>query len=236
MRRKKQSLLNSTLNELLMQVLSGIDYVSGLALETRKSIPVVHRQLETLVDLGVLKRTRSGKRVLYTVNWRTYGDLVSSTLFLDIKKMKRLGARIKGTTPIGKEIHALLESIPERLFTDEKALAQMAQRFFEDERASKLTKAFFSDMRGTGEDALAQGSEAFAQSVDALLDTLGMLSEDQRRAIVRETFKGAGENADTFLAYCRLRYLHRQVADPKRRFLAALLGERVPDELPERSA
>ncbi len=226
MRRPKQSILNSTLNELFVQVVSGIDYVSAVALETRKSIPVVHRQLETLVDLGILKRSRQGKRVLYAVDWRTYGGIVSSTLLLDVARMKELGKRIKGDTAIGKEMHALLKAIPPRVLTDEKAFARMVSRFFENEHASRLTKAFFESAREAGEGTLREGTQAFSDSVESLLDTLGMLSEGERRALMRDIFKGKSADADTFLSYCRLRYLGKQVDDPKRRFLAGLLGER----------
>lgn len=75
--------INETLNELFQTILDGLDYVSAIAVKTGKSIPVVHRQLDRLLEIGLLERKRKGKRVIYEPRWERIVERVSAQLSPD---------------------------------------------------------------------------------------------------------------------------------------------------------
>ncbi|HIH23653.1 TPA: hypothetical protein HA251_01325 [Candidatus Woesearchaeota archaeon] len=177
--------INATLNELVLQVFSGVDYVSKISLETSKSIPVVHRQLEELVKANILTRTRQGKRVTYGVNWSCIADVINSIVLLDISDVP--GAK--------------------QLSKDQMVLA--TKEFLAHPHTQELMRAFFSSQKAkTG----ATG-RAFKESMRQFLDVFGMLSQEERDRFAKKI--NASAEVRAFLEHCANQYVQRQRRDPR---------------------
>ncbi len=181
------SRIGTTLNELLFNVLSGVDYVSKLAISTGKSIPVVHRQLESLVELGMLSREREGKKVLYGVNWQTMSSAIASIVMVDVARMRSL--------------------FPE---ADRSALRKAeVQAFFSAAEVQKLFRSFIGNLQKAGAHLEEYRKLSFERSVDLFLDVFGR--GDAERLLSERMRQEHG----AFLRYCRLRYDSKQRLDPR---------------------
>ena len=211
--------INETLNELLMKILSGVDYVSRLALETHKSIPVVYRQLDFLVELNILSKHRQGKKVVYDINWVTLSDTITAALFMDIAKVRKLTNARRAETKIIAEINALLDELPKELLENEEALQELVHEFFNNTTIEDIMKAFFKEMEEAGKELVEYNRLAFRKSIDLFLDTFGMLTEEEQKHFLKSSFKTDEKNIQTFLRYCRLRYLQKQLEDPRASFV-----------------
>ncbi len=75
-----KNLLNQTLNEVFSFVATGANYASNLAKELNKSIPVIYRQLELLVNDNIIEKYRDGKRVLYKIRWNVLNGLIANQI------------------------------------------------------------------------------------------------------------------------------------------------------------
>jgi DNA-binding transcriptional ArsR family regulator len=208
MARQSKTGINETLSELLLYVLSGADYVSKLAAQTKKSIPVVYRQLDTLVTIGALEKRRRGKQVEYTVNWEALSDVIFPMLAAE-----KLFSGNEGSPQVKAEIKYLQKKLPKDVLENEQALKAFAKEFFANKKAVQLSQLFFGEINTS--------KMAFDKSIDMFLDTLGMLTEKEQKKLLAKL-----ENASLkpFLQYCRLRYLQKQLSDPRRRFVDRLLS------------
>ena len=187
---QKKGLINETLNEILLKVMSGIDYVSQIAKETNKSIPVVYRQLESLIGLDILFKERTGKKVTYEINWKKLSDLISSKLFSDYELFKKKN----------------------NILDDQKELNKIVYEFFTDNEILKMLEEFLNDIREAGKEFAEYNKIAFDKSIDMFLEIFAIMPEEKLKKIRNKDNK-------TFLDFLKLRNIQKQLIDPRNRFL-----------------
>ena len=219
MKKSKKIKINETLNELLLQIFTGIDYVTKIALKTNKSIPVVYRQLDVLVSFGILSKERIGKKVTYVVNWINLSDIVTSTLYLDINKIRDLTKAHEKETKIVTELRSLVSEMPQKYFTSEKELAKLVKSFFSYKDVILLIQDFFKELEDTNKDHVDFKKLSFNETINLFIDIFGMLDKDQQNKIISKKLNINDENVKYFLKYCRIRYLQKQLYDPRNKFL-----------------
>lgn len=200
---QKKGLINETLNEILLKVMSGIDYVSQIAKETNKSIPVVYRQLESLIGLDILFKERTGKKVTYEINWKKLSDLISSKLFSDYELFKK-----KNNT----ETKNIIKNIPKSILDDQKELNKIVYEFFTDNEILKMLEEFLNDIREAGKEFAEYNKIAFDKSIDMFLEIFAIMPEEKLKKIRNKDNK-------TFLDFLKLRNIQKQLIDPRNRFL-----------------
>jgi len=223
MPRRQSTTINETTNELLLHILSGIDYVSGIAHETKKSIPVVYRQLDGLVRARILAKQRRGKQVAYSVNWDGLSSVIAKLLYLDAKTWQS-AVSPKGNERVDAEITTLQKHLSKRMLENEKAVRSLVDGFFKSKQTAALSQEFFQEINKSKKFLANTDRLAFDKSLDLFLDAFGMLTTKERKKILSKIIENQ-ENAQRFLAYCRLRYLQKQLIDPRRQFLRHILYE-----------
>ncbi|MBD3203177.1 hypothetical protein GF327_02705 [Candidatus Woesearchaeota archaeon] len=223
MKKQKKFLINRTLNELLLKVISGVNYASKIAFETGKSIPVVYRQLDSLVGFGILDKKRSGKKVVYEINWMNLSDIISSTLSFDIEKIREITKAEEKETELIKEINHLVTGIPPEFFNDEKKINNLVKEFLEKPSVLILLEKFFTDIEKTGEEMIEYNKIAFNKSIDLFFDSFGMLTDEERKDFVDEKINSDKDDIKNFLKYCRLRYLQKKLKDPRNKLVRNLV-------------
>ena len=82
--------LNETLNQILIKIASGVNYASDLAKNTGKSIPVMFRQLDELIQKGILTKERNGKRVEYVIEWKSLAHSLASFIRSEFDSAKEV--------------------------------------------------------------------------------------------------------------------------------------------------
>jgi len=219
----KKITINETLNELLLQIFTGIDYVTKIALKTNKSIPVVYRQLDTLVSFGMLTKQRTGKKVSYEINWINLSDIVSSILYLDIKRLREVTKAHENETKLVSELRSLIEEVPKELFTSKKALAKQVKSFFSHKEVLQLMQTIFKEI-DENKDHADLKKLTFDQTIILFIDTFGMLDKEQMNKILTRKFN-KDDNIKNVMKYCRIRYLHNQLYNPRHKFLSILNAE-----------
>jgi len=218
--KKSQKLdINGTLNNILLQIFSGIDYATKIALKTKKSVPVVYRQLDMLVEFGILTKERAGKKVAYVINWIHLSDIVSSTLFLDIEKLRILTKAHEKETKIIAELKILMGELPAELFTDKQALKKLVKEFFTQEEVRKMMTDFFREIDLIKNEHIDYNKLSFEGTINLFIDTFGMLDRDQQHRKLLKKLDSKNERIAQFLTYCRIRYLQKQLYDPRNKFL-----------------
>jgi DNA-binding transcriptional ArsR family regulator len=222
MKKPNKITINETLNELLLQVFTGIDYVTKIALKTNKSIPVVYRQLDILVGLGILSKQRSGKTVAYSVDWINLSDIITSSLFMDIERIRKITKASEKEAAILKELHLLIAEVPKELFTDKKTLSKVVKEFFSHKEVIALVQGFFRELTSTENDHIDFKKLSFEETVNLFIDTFGMLTKEQQNRIISKKLNIKNENVTYFMRYCRIKYLQRKLSDPRNKFLDAM--------------
>ncbi len=203
---QKKGLINETLNEILLKVISGIDYVSQIAKETNKSIPVVYRQLESLIGLDILFKARSGKKVTYDINWKKLSELISSRLFEDYKIFSR-------SKTDNLEINNLVKKIPNSFFDDQKEFKKIVYEFFTDNEISNMLGEFLVDLKEAGKDFIEYNKVAFDKSIDMFLEIFAIMPEERLKKIRKDKNK-------SFLDFLKLRSLQKKLVDPMNKFIS----------------
>ena len=224
MRKAKKNAINETFNELLLQVFTGIDYATKIALKTRKSIPVVYRQLDSLVSLGILEKKRDGKKMAYSVNWTSLSDIISSAIFLDIGKIREITKASEKETKIINEIKSLIGEVPKELFTSKKALSGLVKRFFSRKDVTALTENFFKEIEA-GKDYSDFKRLSFEETITLYVDMFGTLDKEKQNKIIARKLDTKENTVRQFITYCRIRYLQKQLYDPRNKVLKMMREE-----------
>ena len=213
---KKTITINYTLNRVLLKVLRGVDYVSRIALETQKSIPVVYRQLDVLVDFGILSKNRIGKKVAYSINWINLSDLISSTIKLDIEKLNEiLGLEKKGKKMIS-ELGKLAETLPLHVLDNKKERDKMVYNFFKEKEVMSLFQKYLVNVEKASQKSDEYKNMDFRQNIERFLDIFGMMSPEKMKKLL-----GADmiKRNKLFLDFCKARYMQKQALDPRSEFI-----------------
>jgi hypothetical protein len=209
---KKDNSINDTLNEILFTVISGADYVSKVALETNKSIPVVHRQLDVLVNFGLLIRQRAGKRVSYSVNWMNLSDMISSAIMLDIEKFRKITKASEKETILLNEIDNLLKKIPAEVLNNKTEMNKLVASFFNEKPTRELFKRYVIECNKSVKYLQKNMKMDLDENIELFLEMFGMITiEKQKELLGVEAYK----RNKVFLDYCRARYLQRKALDPR---------------------
>jgi len=224
MKKTTEFSINRTLNELLVKILSGVDYVSKIALETGKSVPVVYRQLDILVDVGVLAKKRRGKKVIYEINWINLSEIIVSTLSFDVEKLRQVTKASKKEATIIAEINHILTGVPTELYDDEEKLRQLVKDFFCKPPVLKLLEQFLKDLEAAGKEMNEYRKLAFKKSVDLFIDTIGMMNDKEQKKFL-QNLNSYDKDTINFLKFCRLRHLQKQLVDPRKKFVASIFKE-----------
>ncbi len=189
--------INETLNELVVKVFSGVDYVSQIALGTGKSIPVVHRQLDSLVKAKFLVRERKGRRVVYGVNWQRIAENINGLLLPDVA-------------------HVMQQVHDPELSLSEGEFRAAVDEFLSNEQTRQLLQQFFG--------AAAQNKQAkklsFTETMQQFLDVFGMMSVAERNAYAKKI--GASKQLRAFFAYCAIHYERRRKFDVREQLLVQI--------------
>lgn len=212
---KKLNFINETLNQILLEVFSGVDYVSKIALETQKSIPVVFRQLDVLVDFGLLNKQRVGKKVSYAIDWINLGDFITTTLLLDIKKLRELTGAKKKESQLIKEMSKLLNLIPLKIIDDKKILNKEINSFFSEEKVKEIFKKYVLNLNKSTKETSYKKRD-FNQNMILFFDMFGMMKEEKLKKLLS---KKVYDKHKDFLNYCKLRHFHEKSLDPRFEFL-----------------
>ncbi len=203
---QKKGLINETLNEILLKVMSGIDYVSQIAKETNKSIPVVYRQLESLIGLDILFKARSGKKVAYEINWKKLSELISDKLFKDYEIFSRIKTR-------NVAVDDLIKKIPKEMFDDRRELNKVVYEFFTDNEILHILEEFLANLREAGKDFVEYNKVAFDKSIDMFLEIFAIMPEEKLNKIRKDKNK-------SFLEFLKLRSLQKKLFDPMNKFVS----------------
>jgi DNA-binding transcriptional ArsR family regulator len=224
MKAPRKITINQTLNELLLQVFTGIDYVTKIALKTQKSIPVVYRQLDILVGFGILTKQRIGKTVAYSVDWINLSDVITSTLFMDIERIRKITKASEKETAILKDLNLLIEEVPKELFVDRKMLSKVVKDFFSHKEVIVMVQGFFKELTSNENDHIDIKKLSFEETINLFIDTFGMLTKEQQQKIFKK-MNVKSDNIVYFMKYCRIKYLQRKLSDPRNRFLNTITAD-----------
>ena len=195
---KKEISLNETLNQVFGQVVSGANYVSKIAFEMRKSIPVAFRQLEILLHQGLLGKKRLGKRVEYFVKWRSLANILASSIERDLKLMKE---ELKGSG-----------------FSSEKVI-EIYKNVFEIIEVQSIFKEFYSEIQRSGQLLYDYSKLEIERTVDLFMDTFAMLDNKKIVDIMDKLSKSQQKNLEAFIEISKIKYKFRQKNDPRKKFL-----------------
>ncbi len=180
--------ITAALNKMFLKVLTGVDYISQIALETGKSVPVIFRQLDALSKRNLVKKARTGKKVTYTVQWPTVAEAVAATLTIDAMRL-----------------HKALSN------KDKSSLSAQAKEFFTLPASQDALKRFASSLQDSAAKLDEFAEVSFDRTIDLFLDALGKLTPKER-------IKMFGEKSarfQTFLDACKSRYQQKQQYDPR---------------------
>ena len=212
--KRKDDAISEVLNQLMFYILSGIDYASKLAEKTGKSIPVVYRQLELLINKNLINKKREGKKVVYFINWKTLSEVIASVLLLDFKNFKK--------TVNEPEYKILIDEVPGEMLKDKDKLSSLVRNIAEDKATSTLFRDFFIKINELGKGFVNFNTMALKSSIDYFLDIFGMVSLDQQKKFLSNWFEENNKNLEMFLKICRIRYLQKLTADPRHNLIESI--------------
>ncbi len=196
--------INDTLNTLLVNVFSQVNYASKIATETGKSIPVVFRQLEDLVRANLLQKSRSGQKVEYGIQWKTIAFILAKIIEEDIERTK--------TQLSDNPRHARKEDVQKLML-----------RVLEYTELQEMFTLFFVEI-GTQSKIIPYYLQVnLRECLSHFLDALGMLTPNQQK-IVLGRFRG--NKQEKMISFLRLAAMHHALSnhmDPRRTFIAKLL-------------
>ncbi|MFH0875841.1 MAG: hypothetical protein V1859_07930 [archaeon] len=222
---KKEQGINDTLNDIFLKILSGVDYGSKLAIETHKSIPVVHRQVEMLVDFGIVQKERHGKKVTYAVNWMNISDMLSSALRFDIEEFRRATNAEAVENKILNEIDQVLSGIPDSIFEENDEITEAAKVFLKNKKMTNLMEKFFRQIDKSKNKNLEFRNLSLDKSVGLFLDSLGMLSDAEYKKVLLKFSDKEKLELDVIFKLSRLKYLNKQRVDPRKNLFSDYLKE-----------
>ncbi|MCF7860986.1 helix-turn-helix domain-containing protein [Candidatus Woesearchaeota archaeon] len=218
----KEDVVSGVLNEVLTFVVTGIDYASEIARETGKSIPVVFRQLDQLLDMDFITKEREGKKVIYKTNWDKISTELSKELIKDIgaysEYLKNVHPR-SSDSELDKELKALLTELPKDIMFSDHEVQKIVSEMFEEHGVQLIFKDFIDHIGRASTKILNMAGVTFNTTLDYFLDAIGVLSPEEQKEILKNRIKiKNGNDLVLFMRLCRIRYLQKSMTDPVRNF------------------
>jgi hypothetical protein len=183
----KKDPINETFNQILTKIALGVNYVSELANKIGKSIPVTFRQLNELINLGILKKERFGKRVEYKLEWKA---IASS--FLNLAKEEFSNAQ---------ELVSL--KLPKLYLKD-------FEEVFEIKFIQNAFKKMYQEIEKAGKISCNYTKIKFNESLTIFLDAFGQITEFQEKKILKEIPK---KEQKDFKKFIRISKLHKKIQE-----------------------
>ncbi len=192
----KKEPINETFNQILTKIASGVNYASELAKEIGKSIPVTFRQLDELIDLGILKKERAGKKVEYKLEW---GAIANSFL----KLIKEEFSKAKEILPI-KIPHLEIKDI---------------EKIFEINYIQKTFKKMYQEIEKAGKISYSYSKIKFNESLMIFLDVFGGLNENQEKKILEEIPKKEQKDFKKFVEISKTHKKIQEEINPRKKII-----------------
>ena len=211
----KDVTLNSTLNKVILEVFTGADYVSKIALAINKSIPVVHRQLDVLYKFGILSKNRVGKKISYSLNWENISDIMTSALLLDYKKFSKSIQLDDNMNELLKELKLKLKTLPNG-FTSQKTISEEFFNFFQEEKILVVFSKYLQSIKTEAINFSEYERMNFNESVLSFLELIGLMDDKKIAKLFDEDIL---KEYNALITFCKIRALQRKILDPKTQFL-----------------
>jgi|TARA_Y100000310_G_scaffold343286_1_gene450183 hypothetical protein len=215
--RSKKNPINDTLTNLLIEVFSGVNYVSKLALQTKKSIPVTFRQLEELMTNNIITKSRKGKKVEYFVNWNKVSNVVEEIVDDEIKQVSNFVKSSKdGSDKIFEELNLLSNEVS-------KDLKIIIKNVFLNKEIQKMVEQFFYEIKTTKDIFPGYDRVEFNDIIGDFLDFFNSLDQENLEKILLKFTKEQRVVFEKFLKICKIHGIYHKLTSPLHRFKSKYL-------------
>ncbi len=184
---------------MLFNVFSGVNYASKLALVTGKSIPVVFRQLDSLIKKKIIKKSRSGKKVEYTIQWNTIGNILFDIVNTEIKEVSKLKNAPKELNSLFKDIS---KNKTKKIILDILTLKPMQDLF----------KKLFIEINKTNNQKYKNLN--FEESLSYFLDCFASMDKKEKESFLLKFTEQQRTNLKKFIKICQLHKIYSKLKDP----------------------
>jgi len=221
--KNKENLITDALNEVLSLVIIGVDYASEIAKKTEKSIPVVFRQLDQLLNLNVISKERYGKKVVYSPNWEKISKNISQQISQDIKKYNKYIKEANNEIfdkKLLKEFNKLINSIDKSVLENPN---KIVLEFFSLNEVKQIFSDFLKQFFSFSNKLFDFTEVSFQTTIDYFLESFGSLDNKERKEIISIRLKDeSNSEISVFMKICRLRYIQKRLSSPSINFLKNL--------------
>ncbi|VVB79915.1 Uncharacterised protein [uncultured archaeon] len=189
---KIQKIPNETLNFILLKISTGANYVSKIAEETGKSIPVTFRQLEDLVTFNVLKKQRKGKRVEYSIEWNAIANVLSN----------------------------LVEK--EKISSDIKSVRKDLEKVFSIKAVQEAFKQLYEGLEEVGKTTQSYMKLELEETLSMFLESFGMMDNPQQEKLLKRVAESERKDVKEFLKISKAHLAFKDKVDPRKKLLQKL--------------
>jgi DNA-binding transcriptional ArsR family regulator len=187
--------IKGTSNQILVKIASGINYASDLAKNTGKSIPVMFRQLDELMQKGILTKERSGKKVEYKINWKTISKDFADFIKDEFNLSKDVVSKLKLDLPDVKELQEIFESS------------------FSTDYLQEILKEMYKDIESVGNISYDYAKITFNESINLLMELFG--TTDKEKEIMKKIPAKNKEAFKKFIKTSKAYVKMKKEIDPK---------------------